>query len=196
MWQKWSFFLAIFRGFPAFFPFFLVFVALKYRFSLLFYHFYYSNLSIKFSKYFHFQTTMRPTVVSMGKHFGNLGKMYGEHRFALAPNEQKAYKGFFDQAFVKTFKTYVWDQWYYYIPQVALENWREKKFRFSMIFKLNFVIFSEKNQKFCEFEHRFTQKNRSCKPAAQFNECRFTRGFVLHVDKLEFVFSTWIWSFC
>lgn len=60
---------------------------------------------------------MRPTVVSMGKHFGNLGKMYGERRFALAPNEQKAFKGFFDQAFVKTFKTYVWDQWYYYIPQ-------------------------------------------------------------------------------
>ncbi|CAI2357172.1 unnamed protein product [Caenorhabditis sp. 36 PRJEB53466] len=60
---------------------------------------------------------MRPSVVSMGKHFGNLGKMYGEHRFALAPNEQKAYKGFLDQAFVKVFKTYVWDQWYYYIPQ-------------------------------------------------------------------------------
>lgn len=27
--------------------------------------------------------------------------MYGEHRFALAPNEQKAFKGFLDQAFVK-----------------------------------------------------------------------------------------------
>lgn len=26
--------------------------------------------------------------------------MYGEHRFALAPNEQKAFKGFFEQAFV------------------------------------------------------------------------------------------------
>ncbi|CAI5441817.1 unnamed protein product [Caenorhabditis angaria] len=60
---------------------------------------------------------MRPSAIAMGKHFGNLGKMYGEHRFALSPNEQKAFKGFFDQAFVRTFKTYVWDQWYYYIPQ-------------------------------------------------------------------------------
>ncbi|EFO82825.1 hypothetical protein GCK72_024497 [Caenorhabditis remanei] len=73
---------------------------------------------------------MRPTAVAMGKHFGNLGKMYGEHRFALAPNEQKAYKGFVDQAFVKTFKTYVWDQWYYYIPQTIgaylLYDWAKK----------------------------------------------------------------------
>ncbi|CAO4366178.1 unnamed protein product [Caenorhabditis nigoni] len=73
---------------------------------------------------------MRPTAVALGKHFGNLGKMYGEHRFALAPNEQKAYKGFLDQAFVKTFKTYVWDQWYYYIPQTIgaylLYDWAKK----------------------------------------------------------------------
>uniref|UniRef100_A0A1I7XYE0 Cytochrome b-c1 complex subunit 8 n=1 Tax=Steinernema glaseri TaxID=37863 RepID=A0A1I7XYE0_9BILA len=59
---------------------------------------------------------MRTSVVALGKHFGNLGKMYGEHRFALAPNEQKAMKGFVDQAFVKVFKTYVWNQWWYYIP--------------------------------------------------------------------------------
>ena len=44
---------------------------------------------------------MRTSVVALGKHFGNLGKMYGEYRFALSPNEQKAFKGFFDQAFVK-----------------------------------------------------------------------------------------------
>lgn len=60
-----------------------------------------------------FTVKMRASIVSMGKHFGNLGKvcsvvgvyvlsfqMYGEHRFALAPNEQKAFKGFFDQAVV------------------------------------------------------------------------------------------------
>ena len=33
--------------------------------------------------------------------------MYGEYRFALAPNEQKAFKGFFDQAFVKVGVFYV-----------------------------------------------------------------------------------------
>ncbi|RCN52271.1 hypothetical protein ANCCAN_01704 [Ancylostoma caninum] len=44
---------------------------------------------------------MRVSAVSMSKHFGMLGKMYGEHRFALAPNEQKAFKGFLDQAFVR-----------------------------------------------------------------------------------------------
>ncbi|VDO93067.1 unnamed protein product [Heligmosomoides polygyrus] len=56
---------------------------------------------------------MRASAVSMSKHFGMLGKvfrshfllqMYGEYRFALAPNEQKAFKGFFDQAIVKVIK--------------------------------------------------------------------------------------------
>ncbi|CAI4231684.1 unnamed protein product [Auanema sp. JU1783] len=73
---------------------------------------------------------MRPSVVSMGKHFGNLGKVYGEYRFALAPNEQKAFKGFLDQAFVKVFKSYVWDQWYYYLPQAVgaylIYDWAKK----------------------------------------------------------------------
>ncbi|CAJ0597866.1 unnamed protein product [Cylicocyclus nassatus] len=40
---------------------------------------------------------MRTSAVSLAKHFGWLGKMYGEHRFALAPNEQKAFKGFIDR---------------------------------------------------------------------------------------------------
>ncbi|KAE9418632.1 hypothetical protein Angca_008835 [Angiostrongylus cantonensis] len=60
---------------------------------------------------------MRISALNMGKHFGMLGKMYGEHRFALAPNEQKAFKGFINDAFIKVFKAYVWNQWYYYIPQ-------------------------------------------------------------------------------
>uniref|UniRef100_A0AC35TVW2 Cytochrome b-c1 complex subunit 8 n=1 Tax=Rhabditophanes sp. KR3021 TaxID=114890 RepID=A0AC35TVW2_9BILA len=60
---------------------------------------------------------MRTSVAALGKHFGNLGKNYGEYRFAIAPNEQKAFKGFVDQAFVRTFKSYVVDQWHYYIPQ-------------------------------------------------------------------------------
>ncbi|WKX92428.1 hypothetical protein Q1695_010448 [Nippostrongylus brasiliensis] len=74
---------------------------------------------------------MRPSPVSMGKHFGMLGKMYGEHRFALAPNEQKAFKGFLDQAFVKVFKSYVWDQWLYFVPQTVaaylLYDWAKKR---------------------------------------------------------------------
>ncbi|KAL6732450.1 UcrQ family protein [Ancylostoma duodenale] len=74
---------------------------------------------------------MRVSAVSMSKHFGMLGKMYGEHRFALAPNEQKAFKGFLDQAFVKVFKSYVWDQWIYYVPQTIgaylLYDWAKKR---------------------------------------------------------------------
>ncbi|KAK6044837.1 UcrQ family protein [Cooperia oncophora] len=60
-------------------------------------------------------SNMRPTVVSMSKHFGALGKMYGEYRFALSPNEQKAFKGFLDQAVVKVFRNYVWYEWPYYL---------------------------------------------------------------------------------
>ncbi|VDN30914.1 unnamed protein product [Cylicostephanus goldi] len=48
-----------------------------------------------------YRNKMRASTVSLAKHFGGLGKMYGEHRFALAPNEQKAFKGFLDQAFVR-----------------------------------------------------------------------------------------------
>uniref|UniRef100_A0A0N5C272 Cytochrome b-c1 complex subunit 8 n=1 Tax=Strongyloides papillosus TaxID=174720 RepID=A0A0N5C272_STREA len=59
---------------------------------------------------------MRVSGAALGKHFGNMGKMYGEYRFGLAPNEQKPMKGFFEQAIVKNFKNYVADQWYYYIP--------------------------------------------------------------------------------
>ncbi|CAJ0594707.1 unnamed protein product [Cylicocyclus nassatus] len=74
---------------------------------------------------------MRTSAVSLAKHFGGLGKMYGEHRFALAPNEQKAFKGFIDQAIVKVFRTYVWDQWYYYLPQAVgaylLYDWAKRK---------------------------------------------------------------------
>ncbi|KAK5968012.1 Ubiquinol-cytochrome C reductase complex [Trichostrongylus colubriformis] len=74
---------------------------------------------------------MRPSVVSLSKHFGGLGKMYGEYRFALAPNEQKAFKGFLDQAVVKVFKIYVWDNWMYYVPQVVgaylLYDWAKKE---------------------------------------------------------------------
>ncbi|KAK6012322.1 UcrQ family protein [Ostertagia ostertagi] len=69
--------------------------------------------------------------LSMSKHFGALGKMYGEYRFALAPNEQKAFKGFLDQAVVKVFKNYVWYEWPYYLPQCIgaylLYDWAKKK---------------------------------------------------------------------
>ncbi|VDO76831.1 unnamed protein product [Heligmosomoides polygyrus] len=74
---------------------------------------------------------MRASAVSMSKHFGMLGKMYGEYRFALAPNEQKAFKGFLDQAIVKVFKSYVWDQWHFYLPQTIgaylLYDWAKKR---------------------------------------------------------------------
>ncbi|PIO52333.1 UcrQ family protein [Teladorsagia circumcincta] len=57
--------------------------------------------------------------------------MYGEYRFALAPNEQKAFKGFLDQAIVKVFKTYVWYEWPYYLPQCIgaylIYDWAKKK---------------------------------------------------------------------
>ncbi|KAK6027375.1 hypothetical protein OSTOST_06594 [Ostertagia ostertagi] len=41
----------------------------------------------------------------------SINRMYGEYRFALALNEQKAFKGFLDQAVVKAFKNYVWHEW-------------------------------------------------------------------------------------
>uniref|UniRef100_A0A7E4W7T1 Cytochrome b-c1 complex subunit 8 n=1 Tax=Panagrellus redivivus TaxID=6233 RepID=A0A7E4W7T1_PANRE len=73
---------------------------------------------------------MRPTVARLGKHFGNLGKTYGEYRFALAANEQQAWKGFFDQAFVRVFKQYVWRDWFYYVPPAVsaylVYDWAKK----------------------------------------------------------------------
>ncbi|VDM37906.1 unnamed protein product [Toxocara canis] len=74
---------------------------------------------------------MRISPVGLGKHFGNLGKMYGEYRFALAPNEQKVFKGFFSQAFVKVFRSYVWEDWYFYLPQAIgcylIYDWAKRK---------------------------------------------------------------------
>ncbi|KJH42676.1 UcrQ family protein [Dictyocaulus viviparus] len=74
---------------------------------------------------------MRISLISMAKHFGSLGKMYGEHRFALSPNEQKAFKGFVSDAIVKVWKQYVWYQWHYYLPQTLaaylLYDWAKKE---------------------------------------------------------------------
>ncbi|VDN51194.1 unnamed protein product [Dracunculus medinensis] len=61
---------------------------------------------------------MRTTVVRLGKHFGGLGKMYGEYRFALAPNEQSAFKGFFHEAFV--FNERIRYKWYFYVPPAII----------------------------------------------------------------------------
>uniref|UniRef100_A0AC34QLY5 Cytochrome b-c1 complex subunit 8 n=1 Tax=Panagrolaimus sp. JU765 TaxID=591449 RepID=A0AC34QLY5_9BILA len=73
---------------------------------------------------------MRPSTVALGKHFGNLGKMYGEYRFSLSPNEQSAWKGFFDQAFVRVFREYVWRDWFYYVPPAVASylvyDWAKK----------------------------------------------------------------------
>ncbi|KAE9551578.1 hypothetical protein FO519_005222 [Halicephalobus sp. NKZ332] len=73
---------------------------------------------------------MRPSVVALGKHFGNLGKMYGEYRFAVSPNEQKAWRGFLDQAFVRVFREYVWRDWFYYVPPAVtaylVYDWAKK----------------------------------------------------------------------
>lgn len=78
--------------------------------------------------------------------------MYGKYSFALAPNEQSAMKGFFDQAFVRVsfiiffylkklignlnikifqvFREYVWFNWYYYTPPAVftylLYDWAKK----------------------------------------------------------------------
>uniref|UniRef100_A0AC34F7Z2 Cytochrome b-c1 complex subunit 8 n=1 Tax=Panagrolaimus sp. ES5 TaxID=591445 RepID=A0AC34F7Z2_9BILA len=74
---------------------------------------------------------MRPSIVALHKHFGNMGKMYGEYRFALAPNEQKAWKGFLDQAFVRVFREYVWRDWLYYVPPATaaylVYDWAKKE---------------------------------------------------------------------
>jgi ubiquinol-cytochrome c reductase subunit 8 len=59
---------------------------------------------------------MRVSPVALGKRFGNLGKIYGQYRFGLAPNELKPFHGFFDNAFVRIFKEYVWRDWPYYVP--------------------------------------------------------------------------------
>ncbi|MFH4983320.1 hypothetical protein AB6A40_010029 [Gnathostoma spinigerum] len=74
---------------------------------------------------------MKPSVVNMGKHFGMLGKVYGEYRFALAPNEQSAFKGFISDAFIKPFYNYIWRDWYYFLPQALtcylIYDWAKKK---------------------------------------------------------------------
>uniref|UniRef100_A0A0K0FP30 Cytochrome b-c1 complex subunit 8 n=1 Tax=Strongyloides venezuelensis TaxID=75913 RepID=A0A0K0FP30_STRVS len=59
---------------------------------------------------------MRASSVALGKHFGNLGKMYGEYRFSVAPNEQKPMKNFFNHAVINPLKVYVVSQWYYFVP--------------------------------------------------------------------------------
>lgn len=56
--------------------------------------------------------------------------MYGEYRFAVSPNEQKAWKGFLDQAFVRVFREYVWRDWFYYVPPAVayylVYDWAKK----------------------------------------------------------------------
>ncbi|PAV88801.1 hypothetical protein WR25_12065 [Diploscapter pachys] len=73
---------------------------------------------------------MRSTAIAMGKHFGNLGKMYGEYRFSLAPNEQSVWKGFFKGVIVNNFKNYFVYQWHYFLPQAIgfymLYDWANK----------------------------------------------------------------------
>uniref|UniRef100_A0A0N5ANE9 Cytochrome b-c1 complex subunit 8 n=1 Tax=Syphacia muris TaxID=451379 RepID=A0A0N5ANE9_9BILA len=63
------------------------------------------------------------TTVKCGRHFGNLTKIYGEYRFALAPNEQSAWKNFFRDAIWKV-------QYWVAIPLFAtfypLTKWAKK----------------------------------------------------------------------
>ncbi|KAH7725357.1 Protein R07E4.3 [Aphelenchoides avenae] len=74
---------------------------------------------------------MRLSALVRSKHFGNLGKVYGEYRMAISPNEQKPFKHFWDDAVVKVFKSYVWRDWVYYVPpSVAaylLYDWAKKE---------------------------------------------------------------------
>ncbi|CAD5212496.1 unnamed protein product [Bursaphelenchus okinawaensis] len=50
------------------------------------------------------------------KHFGNLGKLYGQYKWSLAPNEQPPMKGWFKAAFVNVFQEYVVRHWYFVVP--------------------------------------------------------------------------------
>ncbi|KAI6226169.1 UcrQ domain containing protein [Aphelenchoides fujianensis] len=74
---------------------------------------------------------MRVSPVLLHKHFGNLGKVYGQYRFGLAPNEQKPFKGFFDQAVVRVLREYVWKDWIYYVPPAVASflvyDWAKKE---------------------------------------------------------------------
>ncbi|CAJ0963492.1 unnamed protein product, partial [Mesorhabditis belari] len=64
---------------------------------------------------------MRVTsLVRGGRHFGNLGKMYGEYRMSLSPNNQSVTHGFAKQAFINVFKNYIVRNGPYYLPQVFI----------------------------------------------------------------------------
>ncbi|CAJ0581352.1 unnamed protein product, partial [Mesorhabditis spiculigera] len=64
---------------------------------------------------------MRVTsLVRSGRSWGNLGKVYGEYRMSLSPNNQSVLHGFVKQAFINTFKTYIVRNGPYYIPQALI----------------------------------------------------------------------------
>lgn len=64
-------------------------------------------------------------------HFGNAGRLHGEYKFSLSPDEQKPFKGFFKDAFINVFMEYVWRKWYFYTPPAVfyycLYDWCKKE---------------------------------------------------------------------
>ncbi|CAD5216988.1 unnamed protein product [Bursaphelenchus xylophilus] len=71
------------------------------------------------------------SIVKSHKHFGNLGKIYGQYKWSIAPNEQDAWKGFFKAAVVNVFDEYVVRSWYYIVPPAVgtylLYDWAKKE---------------------------------------------------------------------
>ncbi|KAL3097548.1 hypothetical protein niasHS_003996 [Heterodera schachtii] len=66
------------------------------------------------------------------KHFGNLSKAYGWYYVRIAPVEQKVWKGFFFDAFVKPVKEQLPHWWMFFFPVVTyflVTDWAKKEYR-------------------------------------------------------------------
>uniref|UniRef100_A0A2K6WEY4 Cytochrome b-c1 complex subunit 8 n=1 Tax=Onchocerca volvulus TaxID=6282 RepID=A0A2K6WEY4_ONCVO len=86
---------------------------------------------------------MKLSPVRLSLEFGKLGKIYGQYKFTLAPNEQRVFKGFWKDATLKVLKNTWFDRWYLWLPQGVLFYFMTK-----LCVEMNYEAYRKKPEEF------------------------------------------------
>ncbi|VBB30443.1 unnamed protein product [Acanthocheilonema viteae] len=86
---------------------------------------------------------MKLSPVRLSLEFGKLGKIYGQYKFTLAPNEQRVFKGFWKDAILKVLRNTWFDRWYLWLPQGVVFY-----FMTNLCVKMNYEAYRKKPEDF------------------------------------------------
>ncbi|EFO22149.2 UcrQ family protein [Loa loa] len=86
---------------------------------------------------------MKLSPVHFSLEFGKLGKIYGQYKFTLAPNEQRVFKGFWKDATIKVLRNTWFDRWYLWLPQGVVFYFMTK-----LCVKMNYEAYRKKPEDF------------------------------------------------